>query len=113
VVRGLIGFLELEGRVYQVVGYTRDDLWGTRQSVTQSSLASFARLTKRRYLDVAAKRIGLVELPDRMTISMLNQQYPSTVEVGALAIVNGVEPNVMLERGTLVKRVVGGQLPEN
>jgi predicted Zn-dependent protease len=113
VVRGLIGFLELEGRVYQLVGYTRDDQWSTRQSVTQSSLASFAGLTQRRYLDVDAKRIELVELPERMTIAMFNQQHPSSVDVGALAIVNGVEPNVMLERGTLVKRVSGGQLPES
>jgi predicted Zn-dependent protease len=111
VVRGLIGFLELEGRVYQLVGYTREDLWSTYQSATRSSLASFARLADRRYLNVDAKRIELVELPERMTIAMFDQQYPSTVDVEALAIVNGVEPNVMLERGTLVKRVIGGQLP--
>jgi len=113
VVRGLVGFLELEGRVYQLVGYTREDRWSTHQNVTRSSLASFAPLADRRYLDVSAKRIALAELPDRMTIAMFNQQSPSTVDVEALAIVNGVEPNVMLERGTLVKRVVGGQLPED
>jgi predicted Zn-dependent protease len=113
VVRGLIGFLELQGRVYQLVGYTREDLWSTYQSLTRSSLASFRALAERRYLDVEAKKIALVELPDRMTIAMFNQKYPSTVDVDALAIANGVEPNVMLERGTLVKRIVGGQLPEN
>jgi len=113
VIRGLIGFLEVEGHVYQLVGYTREDLWGTYSSLTRSSLASFGRLADRRYLDVEAKRVALMELPDRMTIAMFNQQYPSTVEVEALAIVNGVEANVMLERGTLVKRVVGGQLPED
>ena len=112
VVRGLIGFLELGGRVYQLVGYTRDDLWSTHQNAASSSLASFARLADRRYLDVDAKRIELVELPERMTIAMFDQQFPSTVDVETLAIANGVEPNVMLERGTLVKRVVGGQLPE-
>ena len=111
VVRGLIGFLELEGRVYQLVGYTREDLWSTHRSVTHTSLASFGRLADRRYLNVDAKRIELLELPERMTIAMFDQRYPSTVDVEALAIVNGVEPNVMLERGTLVKRVIGGQLP--
>ena len=94
------------------MGYTREDLWSAYQSATRSSLASFAQLADRRYLDVEPKRIALMELPDRMTIAMFDQQYPSTVDVEALAIANGVEPNVMLERGTLVKRVVGGQLPE-
>jgi predicted Zn-dependent protease len=112
VVRGLIGFLELEGRVYQLVGYTRDDHWSTRQSVTQSSLASFGRLAGRRYLDVDPKRIELVELPERMTIATFHQRYPSTVDLEALAIANGVAADAVLERGTLVKRIVGGRLPE-
>jgi predicted Zn-dependent protease len=112
VVRGLVGFLELEGRVYQLVGYTREDLWSTYESAARSSLVSFGRLADRRYLDVEPKRVALAELPERMTIAMFDQRYPSTIDVEALAIANGVEPNVMIERGTLVKRIVGGQLPE-
>ena len=48
-----------------------------------------------------------------MTISQFNQRNPSSVDDTTLAILNGVEPNVMLDAGTLVKRVVGGQLPDS
>ena len=112
VVRGLIGFLDHDGRVYQLVSYTPTEQWSNYRSSMQSSLASFAGVTNQRYLDVAPKRIGLVTLPQPMTISQFAKRYPSTVDDTALAILNGVESDATLERGTLVKRVVGGELPD-
>jgi len=113
VVRGLVGFFEHGENVYQLVAYTPNEKWAGYQSTLQSSVASFGDVTQQRYLDVKPKRIQLVELPNRMTISRFNQQWPSTVDDETLAIINGVKPNVMIEEGTLVKRVVGGKLPAN
>jgi predicted Zn-dependent protease len=112
VVRGLIGFLEQGDNVYQLVAYTPDEKFPDYESTLQQSLASFKGVSDQRYLDVKPKRIVLVELPRRMTISQFNRDYPSTVDDETLAIVNGVEPNVMIDAGTLVKRVVGGKLPD-
>jgi hypothetical protein len=38
-------------------------------------------------------------------------KYPSTVEVDQLAMMNGVAVETVMDPGTLVKRVVGGELP--
>ncbi len=113
VVRGLAGFLEHGGLVYQLVGYTTDERWQGYEDSLEGSLATFKKVTNRRYLDVGPKTVKLVKLPTRMTISQFNQRYPSGVDDVTLAILNGVEPNVMLDAGTLVKRVVGGQLPDS
>ncbi len=113
VVRGLIGFLDHDGRVYQLVSYTQEEKWTDYQSPMQDSLVSFAGITDRRYLEVDPKRLELVELPEDMTITQFNSRHPSTIDTKALAIVNGVEPDTVLERGTLVKRVVGGVLPDS
>ena len=112
-VRGLAGFFEHGGLVYQLVGYTTDERWQGYEDSLEGSLATFKKVTNRRYLDVGPKTVKLVKLPTRMTISQFNQRYPSGVDDVTLAILNGVEPNVMLDAGTLVKRVVGGQLPDS
>ncbi len=112
VVRGLAGFIEHGGLVYQLVGYTTDERWQGYENSLEGSLATFKKLTNRRYIDVDPKTVEIAKLPRRMTISQFNEQYPSTVDNEILAIVNGVEPNVMIEAGTMVKRVVGGQLPD-
>jgi predicted Zn-dependent protease len=108
---GMVSFFEHRGRVYQLMGYTDPGGWNANARAMEQSITSFAALTDRRYLDVAPKTIDLVELPQAMTLSEFAQRYPSTIELGELAIVNGVETQTRLEAGTLVKRVVGGELP--
>jgi predicted Zn-dependent protease len=112
VVRGLVGFLEQDGRVYRLVSYTPDGKFSGYESVMKNSLASFARITDDRYLDVTPKTLEIMELPETMTVSEFNRRFPSTVDDATLAIVNGTEPNGTLDAGSLVKRVVGGKLPE-
>jgi predicted Zn-dependent protease len=112
VVRGLAGFIEHGGLVYQLVGYTTDERWEGYQGTLEASLATFNTVSQRRYLDVDPMTIELVKLPERMTISQFNRRFPSTVDDENLAILNGVEPDLMLDAGSLVKRVVGGQLPQ-
>ena len=110
--RGLIGFLEHGGRVYQLVGYTKEDRWSANRPAMEAKLASFKAISDRAHLEVRPARVDLVELPERMTIANFNQRFPSSVDLSTLAIANGVEENVMLDRGTLVKRIVGGELPD-
>ncbi len=113
VVRGLVGFLEYSGRVYRLVSYTPTEKFDNYQSTMKQSVASFKKVTNSRYLDVKPKKVTIMELPESMTVSEFNHRFPSTVDDATLAIVNGVEPNATLEAGTLVKRVVGGKLPED
>jgi hypothetical protein len=47
-----------------------------------------------------------------MTFSQFADRYPSTIEIEQLALINGVETDSMIDQGTFLKRVVGGELPE-
>jgi len=113
VVRGLVGFLAHGGRVYQLVGYTAEARWATHQPAMEAKLGTFRAVTDRRHLEVRPARVELVEVPERMTLATFNQRFPSTVDLTTLAIANGVQETATLERGTLVKRIVGGELPDS
>ena len=110
---GLIGFLNHDGRVYQLMGYTAPETWRTYGNSMKRSLASFQRVTQQRYLNVEPKRIDTVKLPQTMTFAEFTKRYPSNAEVSELAIINDVNEDELLEAGRLMKRVVGGQLPKN
>jgi hypothetical protein len=58
---------------------------------------------------VQPARVELVKLNRQMTLEQFNAQYPSTVPVEELAIINEVEDaSSVLMAGRMVKRVVGG-----
>jgi predicted Zn-dependent protease len=60
-------------------------------------------------INVQPARIELVKLNRQMTLEQFNSQYPSTIPVQELAIINEVEdPATPLQAGRTVKRVVGG-----
>ena len=109
--RGIVGFFRHQNQVFRLMGYTADERWSGRGRDLQSALGTFERLTDRRYLNVQPKRVDLVTLPSAMTLREFASRYPSTIELGELAIMNGVGEDQRLERGTLVKRVVGGEIP--
>ena len=47
-----------------------------------------------------------------MTLEQFNQQYPSTIPIEELAIINELEsPPTAVPQGRVVKRVVGGTKP--
>ena len=108
---GLISYVSHDGRVYQLIAYTGLDTWNSYAAAMQASMTSFARVTARRYLEVEPKTLEIVELPRAMTFSEFTSSYPSNVEADQLAIINGVGMDTKLEKGRLVKRVVGGELP--
>jgi len=47
-----------------------------------------------------------------MTAAEFNAQFPSTVPVETVAIVNGLGDGEKLEAGRTAKRIVGGTLPK-
>jgi predicted Zn-dependent protease len=108
---GLVGFVRHRDAVFRLLSYTSDDRWSGYGDPFKQSLRSFRNLTQRRYLDVEPKRVDVVRLDRAMTLAEFHRRYPSTVELGALAILNGVAEGDRLPAGTRVKRVVGGELP--
>ncbi|MDH3368733.1 MAG: peptidase M48, partial [Gemmatimonadota bacterium] len=109
--RGLATFIEYDGNVYQLLGFTPETRWSTYERLFGQSHGSFGILTDATALAVQPLRLSIVRLDRAMTIEQFHQRYPSQAPVETIALINGVQANTMLTVGTRVKRVVGGPLP--
>lgn len=108
---GVAAFVEHQGRVYQLLGYSTSNRWRSYDRATEEAIDSFRRVTDRKILNVKPKRIDIVSIPSAMTLEEFSRRYPSTVDLRTLGLINQAEPGTRYERGTELKRVVGGELP--
>jgi predicted Zn-dependent protease len=110
-IAGRVTFVEYGEKVYRLLGYTPSTRWRSYDRVFGESLASFAPLTDRRYLDVQPKRVKVVSVPQPITVDELGRRNGSTVTADVLALINQVAPGGTLPAGQSAKVVVGGRLP--
>ncbi len=103
--QGMVQFVEYDGRVYRLLGYTGANTFGRYRSAFSQYTTSFSRLTDRAALDRQPVHVRLVTLPRSMTLEAFNQAYPSTIEIDRLAVINGVQLGETMPRGRLVKQV--------
>jgi len=108
---GVAAFVEHQSRVYQLLGYSTAQRWRAYDSAAEQAIDSFRRVTDRRILNVQPKRIDIVSIPSAMTLDEFSRRYPSTVDLQTLALINQAQPGTRFDRGTELKRVVGGELP--
>jgi predicted Zn-dependent protease len=111
-VRGVAAFIEDGGTTYQIMGYTPADKFSTYGSVFRRSIASFDRLTDPNALAAQPMRLRLTRAPSTMTLEQFNTQYPSSVSLDEVALINGIAKTDQLRSGQAVKRVVAGS-PSN
>ena len=109
--QGVAAFVEHQGKIYQVLGYTLADRWRSYGDELSGSLGTFERVTDRRLLDVQPSRLDVVSIPSAMTLEEFSRRYPSTVDLRTLAIINQADTNTRFSAGTELKRIVGGELP--
>ena len=107
-IRGIATFIEYGGTTYQITAYTTSDKFNSYGSTFQRSIASFDRLTDRNALAAQPMRLGLERAPRAMTLEQFNAQYPSSVSLDEVALINGIGKADPLRLGQTVKRVVGG-----
>ena len=110
-VEGGAAFIEYDGRVYQILGYTAPGRWSAYSATVSRVVESFAPLTDPAILNVQPMRIEIVRLERAMTIEEFARAYPGPLDAERLALINGVEPGTRLEAGRLVKRVTGSRPP--
>jgi predicted Zn-dependent protease len=106
--QGIAAFLELDNRVYQILGYAPSSRWRQHQATINQAIGSFDRLTDARLLEVQPARLRIVNVPAGMTVAEFARRYPSTVSAQTLAILNGVSSPDQPLRDRFAKRVVGG-----
>ena len=109
-IAGRAAFVEHDGKVYRILGYTPQARWRTYSGVIDRTIASFRELTDRRHLDVQPRRIDVVELAQPTPVSALASRG-STVGADVLALINGVPAGGTVPAGP-AKIVVGGRLPD-
>lgn len=110
-VRGLVTFLSHGGATYMLLGFTAAQRLQAYAPAFERSFASFGPLTDPAALAAQPARIEVVRVPREMTIQEFNAQFPSSVPLEKVALVNGVAPDGKLEAGRSAKRIVGGELP--
>jgi predicted Zn-dependent protease len=108
-IEGIVSFIEYGGTTFGLMGYTAAGKLGNYDQVFQSTIRSFNQLRDPSKINVQPARVELVKLNRDMTLEQFNAQYPSTVSIEQLAIINEVpDPKSVLPAGRMVKRVVGG-----
>jgi predicted Zn-dependent protease len=108
-IQGIVSFISYGGQTFGLMGYTPAGKLGSYDQVFQSTIRSFSQLRDPSKLNVQPAKVELVKLDRQMTLEQFNSQYPSSIPVAELAIINEVEdPATPLQAGRMVKRVVGG-----
>lgn len=104
---GRVAFVSYGGTTYQLLGLaTAAGARGNSEAIT-GFIGSFRRLTDQSALNVQPSRIAIVTVPRAMTLRQFNNQFPSSIELEQLALINGLaDGDAPLASGDLVKRVV-------
>ena len=109
--QGYVAYVAHGGLIYQILGYAVQSRWSAYSEAVAASLRSFAPETDAQVLAVEPARIEVVALPRAMTFGEFLGQFPSSVSDETVARINRLSPEDPLSAGSLVKRVVGGELP--
>jgi predicted Zn-dependent protease len=109
-IQGLVTFVAYNGTTYGIMGYTPAGKLTTYDNVFKQTINSFSQLRNQAALSVQPARVELVKLTKEMTLEQFNAQYPSTIPIEELAIINEIEsPASAIPVGRTVKRVIGGR----
>lgn len=108
-VSGVVGFIDHEGHVLEVVGFGRDGGFSRYRSSIEAAITSLRPLDDPYYLDVEPARIELVSIPTPMSFRDFDKAYPNGIEIDEAAVLNGLpDATGHLEAG-VVKRVLPGR----
>jgi predicted Zn-dependent protease len=111
-IQGIVTFLSYNGNTYGLLGYAPSGKFSQYDQIVQQTIRSFGPLQNQAALSVQPAKLELVKLPRQMTLEEFNRQYPSTIPIEQLAIINEVESGAtVIPQGRIVKRVVGGRAP--
>jgi predicted Zn-dependent protease len=104
---GRVAFVSYNGTTYQLLGLATAAGARNNAGAISDFIGSFRRLTDQAALNVQPNRIAIVTVPRAMSLRQFNVQYPSSIELKQLALINGLDDeDSPLKQGDVVKRVV-------
>ncbi|HEX5962593.1 MAG TPA: hypothetical protein VFY42_02610, partial [Gemmatimonadales bacterium] len=113
-IEGIVSFISYGGQTFGLMGYTPAGKLGNYDRVFQGTIRTFSELRDPSKINVEPARVELVKVPRQMTLDQFNAQYPSSVSIEELAIINELEgTSAVIPAGHMVKRVVGGRQVES
>ena len=108
-IQGLATFISYGGVTYGLLSYTPAGKLTSYDNAFRQTAASFSELKDPAVLSVKAAKVEIVKLPKEMTLAQFNAQWPSTIPIEELAIINEVDgPDSAIPVGRTLKRVTGG-----
>jgi predicted Zn-dependent protease len=111
-IQGLVTFISYGGNTYGLLAYTGAGKLSTYDGVFKQATASFSEVRDPAILSVKPAKVEVVKLPKEMTLQQFNAQYPSSIPIEQLAIINEVDgAESVIPAGRMVKRVTGGRMP--
>jgi predicted Zn-dependent protease len=112
-IEGIVSFVSYGGQTFGLMGYTPAGKLTSYDQVFQGTIRSFSELRDQSKINVQPARVELVKVPRQMTLEQFNSQYPSSISIEQVAIINELEgPQSVISPGQTVKRVVGGRRTE-
>ncbi|MGK2927719.1 MAG: M48 family metalloprotease [Lysobacterales bacterium] len=104
---GMAAFVTLADNTYRILAYTPAQKLAGYERAFNGSIGSFSRLTDRAALARQPNRLAITRLPRAMTLTQFNQNYPSTIPLDELALINHLSgPDSTMPSNYPAKRVV-------
>lgn len=107
-IAGLVTYVAYGGKTYQLLSITAANTLGTYQNLFRQVHGSFRAVTDRAILGAQPNRLKIVTVPRAMSIDQFHQEFPSSVALEKVLLVNELTQGQMLKRGQLVKQIVAG-----
>ena len=105
-IRTLTYFIQYDGRIYSLMGITSAQLFESYARLFTNTMESFKQLTDSAKLNKQPERINIVTVPQTTTLQQVLQPYAKDQKrLDELAILNGMQLQDKVERGTLIKVV--------
>ncbi len=106
VLSGYAAFIQLDESTYRILAYTPQARIGSYDGTFRQAIGSFRRLTDPAALAVKPSLVRLVQIRSAMTLTQFQQQYPSSIPIEQLAVINGAAaPSTSFPVGSWLKRV--------
>jgi predicted Zn-dependent protease len=110
-IAGVVSFFSHAGATFGIVGYTTAQGLSAYDPQFRKTIASFGPLTDPAALNVQSPKVNIVKVPRDMSVAEFHAQFPSTVPVEQVAIINGLGKDGRFQAGQSAKQVVGGPAP--
>jgi len=110
VLRGKAAFVEYKGLIYQLLGFTTEELWTKYQDIIVGSIGSFKRLTDSKILQMQPMHVKMITVKNQSTLAELAKLEVSPVTLETLAIINQTATSASFKVGDRVKMVIGEKI---